>query len=84
MRHLSTGFIKKDNRYLGCSDTFVISYTAIVLSQSERPGLQFSIVIISVRLEESLNKYESSENSWSKFRISLHIFKGANEKRKFH
>ena len=61
---------KKGNRTLQCSNALIIQSTEIILSQAERPGFQLSIVIIFVKFEERLGKYESNENSRSK----LHIF----------
>ena len=65
-----TGCIKKGNRTLQCSSAFDIQSTEIILSQAERPGFQLSIVIIFVKFEERLGKYESNENSRSKSHIS--------------
>ena len=61
---------KKGNRTLQCSSAFIIQSTEIILSQAERPGFQLSIVIIFVKFEERLGKYESNENS----RPKSHIF----------
>ena len=60
---------KKGNRNLQCSSAFIIQSTEIILSQAERPGFEHSIVIIFVKFEERLGKYESNEKSRSKSHI---------------
>ena len=60
---------KKGNRTLQCSVAFIIQSTEIIIPQAERPGFSLSIVIIFVKFEERLGKYESNENSRSKSHI---------------
>ena len=63
------GVSKKGNRTLQCSSAFIIQSIEIIFTQAERPGFWLSIVIIFVKFEERLGKYESNENSRSKSHI---------------